>query len=159
MAGFDMREKCALCRDKGLDKDPCIVDGAICSICDSFTDLQCEVLATPQYQIRKDKKAGLLVSPKDVTVLDSTSDLTEEEIRLEAPAHAQLVTSTGGQEFVSKQDFDKLSSQLDERFARFEALLSRFNIFLTDSTVLFSPMVSGWVGNGKKLVRAVSQKP
>ena len=27
------------------------------------------MLATPQYQIRKDKKAGLLVSPRDVTVL------------------------------------------------------------------------------------------
>ena len=126
------------------------MDGAICSICDSFTDLQCEVLATPQYQIRKDKKAGLLVSPKDVTVLDSTSDLTEQEMRL-APAHAQLVasTSTGGQEFVSKQDFDKL--------------LSRFNIFtpqpLRAVGVLFSPMVSGWVGGGKKFFRAVSQKP
>ena len=45
-------------------------------------------LAKPQYQIRKDKKVGLLVSPKDVTVLGSTSDLTEEEVRLEAPVHA-----------------------------------------------------------------------
>ena len=68
MAGFDMHETCTQCRDKGLRKDPCIVGGAICSICDSFTDLQCVMLATPQYQIRKDKKAGLLVSPKDVSV-------------------------------------------------------------------------------------------
>ena len=47
--------------------------------------------------------------------------------------HVQLVvsTSTGGQEFVSKQDFDKLSSQLNERFARFAALQSRGNIFTT----------------------------
>ena len=89
------------------------------------------MLGTPQNQIRKDKNAGLLLSPKYVTVLGSTSDLTGEKIRLEAPAHAQPVTSTstGGQEFVSKQDFDKLSSQLDECFARFEALLSRGNIF------------------------------
>ena len=73
------------------------------------------------------------MSPKDVTVLGSTSDLTEEEVRLEAPAHAQPVasTSTGCQEFISRQDFDKLSSQLDERFAWFEALLSRGNIFTT----------------------------
>ena len=55
------------------------------------------------------------MSPKDLTVLGSTSDLTEEEVRLEAPAHVQPVasTSTGGQEFVSKGDFDKLSSKLD----------------------------------------------
>ena len=62
-----------------------------------------------------DKKAGLLISPKDVIVLDSTSDLIEEEVHLEAFTHAQLVasTSTGSQEFISKHDFDKLSSQLD----------------------------------------------
>ena len=96
--------------------------GAICSICDSFTALQRDMLAMPQYQIRKDKKAGLLMPPKDVTELDSTSDLTEEEVRLEAPAQPVASTSTGGQEFVSKQDFDKLSSQLDKCF---EALLSR----------------------------------
>ena len=107
--------------------------GAICSICDSFTDLQCEMPATHQYQIRKDKKAGLFVSPKIVTVLGSTNDVTEEEVRLAASTHAQPVasTSTGGLEFVSKQDFDKLSSQLDERSARFEALLNRGNIFTT----------------------------
>ena len=63
MAGFDMHEKCARCRDKGLGKDPCIVGGVICKFCDSFTTIQREMLATPQYQIRKDKKAGLLVSP------------------------------------------------------------------------------------------------
>ena len=68
MAGFDMHEKCARCRDKGLGKDPCIMGGAICKICDNFTAIQREMLATPQYQIRKDKKAGLLVSPRDITV-------------------------------------------------------------------------------------------
>ena len=36
MAGFDMHEKCARCRDKGLGKDPCIVGGAICKICDNL---------------------------------------------------------------------------------------------------------------------------
>ena len=62
MAGFDVHDKCTLYRDKGLGKDPCILGGAICFICDSFTALQCEMLATPQYQIRKEK-AGLLMSP------------------------------------------------------------------------------------------------
>ena len=133
MTGFDMHDKCAQCRDKELGNDPSIVGRAICSVCDSFSTVQREMLATPQYQIRKDKNAGLLVSPKDVTVLGSTSDLIEEEVHLEASAHALPVASnsTGSQEFISKQDLDKLSSQLDERFARFEALLSRGNIFTT----------------------------
>ena len=64
-------------------------------------------------------------------VLGLTSDLTEEEVCLEAHVQPQAGTGTGGQEFISKQDFDKLSSQLDKRFARFEALLSRGNIFIT----------------------------
>ena len=91
-----------------------------------FSTVQHEMLAMSQYQIRTDKKAGLLISPKDVTVLGSTSGLVEKEVHHEASAHAQLVVSTrtGSQEFVSKQDCDKLSSQLDERFVRFEALLS-----------------------------------
>ena len=40
-----------------------------CTICDTLTDQQKVVLSTPQYQIRKDKKSGLLVSPSKVTVV------------------------------------------------------------------------------------------
>ena len=36
MAGFDSHSKCARCCDKGLGSDPCVIGGAICSICDSF---------------------------------------------------------------------------------------------------------------------------
>ena len=64
MAGFDMHDKCARCRDKGLGCDACIVGGAICKICEGFAAVQREMLATLQYQIHKDKKAGILVSPK-----------------------------------------------------------------------------------------------
>ena len=30
VAGFDMHDKCARCRDKGLGSDACIVGGVIC---------------------------------------------------------------------------------------------------------------------------------
>ena len=61
MAGFDMHDKCARCSDKGLGSDACIVRGAICKICNGFTDIQQDMLATPQYQTRKGKKAYILV--------------------------------------------------------------------------------------------------
>ena len=143
MAGFDMHEKCARCRDKGLGKDPCIVGGAICKICDNFTAIQREMLATPQYQIRKDKKAGLLVSPRDVTVLSPVNSSqqpastahAQQTISEDDSAHAQHLPggsdNVSSSDFVSKKDFDKLSDQLDEKFSRFEALLSRGNIFAT----------------------------
>ena len=65
-------------------------------------------MATPHYQIRKDKKVGILVSPEDVTILGCTGDLVEEEVHFQASAHAKPVASTGSgtQEFVSKDDFD-----------------------------------------------------
>ena len=143
MAGFDMHEKCARCRDKGLGKDPCIVGGAICKICDNFTAIQREMLATPQYQIRKDKKAGLLVSPRDVTVLSPVNSSqqpastahAQQTISEDDSAHAQDLPggsdNVSSSDVVSKKDFDKLSDQLDEKFSRFEALLSRGNIFAT----------------------------
>ena len=42
-----------------------------CKICDGCSESQWELLSTPTYRIRKDKKAGLLVSPKEVTVLST----------------------------------------------------------------------------------------
>ena len=41
------------------------------------------------------------------------------------------ISHHSAEDFVSKQDFDTLSNQLEEKFARFEALLTRTNIFST----------------------------
>ena len=68
MVAFDLHDKCARCRDKRIGEDNCVLDKP-CPICDGFSDTQRELLATPSYRIRKDIKAGLLVSPKDVTVI------------------------------------------------------------------------------------------
>ena len=95
------------------------------------------MLSTPQYQIRKDKKSGLLVSPSKVTVV---VDQDTVELEDDVPAHTStgsgqqevfIVSHHSADEFVSKQDFDLLSNQLEEKFARFEALLTRTNIFST----------------------------
>ena len=82
MAAFDIHEKCARCRDKKVGQDPCVL-GNPCVICDGFSDVQREKLATPSYKIRKQHKTGLLVSPKEVTVLGS---LDEEEQSLDTSA-------------------------------------------------------------------------
>ena len=68
MANFDLHDKCARCRETSIGEDACVLKKS-CLICDGFTDTQRDMLATPTYKIRKDKKAGLLVSPKDVKVL------------------------------------------------------------------------------------------
>ena len=68
MAGFDSHEKCACCRDKKVGDDSC-VKGQDCLICEGFTDGQRETLSTPSYKICKEKRAGSLVYPKDVTRL------------------------------------------------------------------------------------------
>ena len=138
MAGFDLHKKCARCRDKKVGDDPC-VKGQDCELCDALSDSQKGMLATPQYQIRKDKKAGILISPSKVTVVGPVEEQDEIEMSPDA-AHAQgrIVTgafpvsdqtSTG--DFVSRQDFELLNNQLEEKFARFEALLTRTNIFST----------------------------
>ena len=142
MAGFDGHKNCARCREKKLGDDPCVKD-QVCSICDSFSEQQRSMLSTPQYKIRKDKKSGLLVSPSKVTVVGvaNQEDLggEEEEELDDVPV---LASGSGEQQmfsishhtpedFVSKRDFDTLSNQLEEKFARFEALLTRTNIFST----------------------------
>ena len=141
MAGFDGHKKCARCREKKLGDDPCVKD-QVCPICGSFSEQQRSMLSTPQYKIRKDKKSGLLASPSKVTVVGvaNQEDLGGEEEELDdVPV---LASGSGEQQvfsishhtpedFVSKRDFDTLSNQLEEKFARFEALLTRTNIFST----------------------------
>ena len=61
-AAFDAHDKCARSREKKIGNDPCVQDEQ-CSICEGFSDLQCDTLATPSYRIRNEKKAGTPVSP------------------------------------------------------------------------------------------------
>ena len=74
MAGFDVHDKCARCRDIGLGTDLSIVGAAICSICDGFSTAQREMLATPQYHIRKDYLVKGKV-PKEI--VDAVKDLKD----------------------------------------------------------------------------------
>ena len=73
------------CRDKRIGEDNCVLDRP-CPICDNFSDSQKELLATPSYRIRKEKKAGILVSPKDVI------DVTAQWI-LNQPSKVSLLCS------------------------------------------------------------------
>ena len=82
-----------VCGHIGLIGDDDCVAKKSCVICDGFTDTQKDMLATPTYKIRKDKKAGVLVSPDQVTVIASVED-TEPVFQpspsaSQPPAHAQ----------------------------------------------------------------------
>ena len=73
MASFDMQKQCARCRDKAIGDDDCVEKRA-CAVCDRFSDVQREILSTPTYKLRKEKKTGVLVSPENVTVIASIED-------------------------------------------------------------------------------------
>ena len=114
-----------------------------CKICNAFSDSQKELLATPSYRIRKDKKAGLLVSPKDMTVISpvDTEPTFQSPCGPSAQSSAQLTSSTPvtmassssaqASGFVTSDQFMAMSDKWAEQFARMEALLSRGNIFST----------------------------
>ena len=103
---------------------------------------QKELLATPFCRIRKDKKAGLLVSPKDVTVISTVEPeptfQTPSGQSAQPPTHpthptpiASSSASSQPSGFVTAEQFTALSDKWSEQFARMEALLSHGNIFST----------------------------
>ena len=136
MASFDLHDKCATCRDKLIGEDDCVVDKP-CKICDGFSDIQKEMLATPSYKIRKDKNAGLLVSPKEVTILQPV----DNEPTFQSPsgqstqpsAHPSSPPPSSSQlaSFVTADQLAAISDKWAEQFARMEALLSQGNVFST----------------------------
>ena len=142
MASFDSHNKCARCRDKHIGEDNCVLDKP-CPICDRFSGSQKELLATPAYKIRKEKKAGLLVSPKDVTIISSADNEStfQSPSGPSAQSSAQLSTpiqptmalsySAPNTNFVTSEQFMAMSDKWAEQFARMEALLSCGNIFST----------------------------
>ena len=136
MVSFYLHDKCARCRDKLIGEDDCVKEKP-CKVCDGFSDMQKEVLATLSYKIRKDKKAGLLVSPKEVTVLQPV----DNEPMFQSPsgqstqpsAHSSSPPPSSSQSFsfVTADQLAAISDKWAEQFARMEALLSRGNVFST----------------------------
>ena len=145
MANFDLHDKCARCRDKSIGEDDCVMKKQ-CSICEGFLDSQREMLSTPTYRIRKDKKAGLLVSPKEVTVLSSVdgeptfqspsgviaqSPAQPPSSQPPAIASTSSLSSPPPPAYVTADQLSAISDKWAEQFARMEALLSRGNVFST----------------------------
>ena len=139
MTSFGMHDKCARCRDKLIGEDKCALKKS-CAVCDGFSESQCELLATPTYRIRKDKKAGLLVSPKEVTVISPVDTeptfqpTTSASVQPEASPPSTMPSSSSTAPTMNYVTSDQLLAICDkwtEQFARMEALLSRGNIFST----------------------------
>ena len=140
MAAFDLHEKCARCCKNKVGQDPCVL-GNECVMCDGFSDEQRERLATPSYKIRKEKKAGLGVSPKDVTVIGTldVDDQSSVDASAQVSAQAPVTSSSAASQpvsFVTAEQFEAMNDKWTEQSARFEALLSRGNVFSTPKTVL-----------------------
>ena len=99
------------------------------------------MLSTPIYKIRRDKKAGLLVSPKEVTVLQPVEGM-DNEPTFQSPSDQQAQSSvippatppSSSQQpssFVTSDQLAAIADKWSEQFARMEALLSRGNVFST----------------------------
>ena len=138
MAAFDLHERCARCREKKLGEDPCVKDKP-CSLCDQFSDTQKETLSTPSYRIRKERKAGDLSSanaPTDNSSAQPSAHLvpvSQPSAQPAAQAPAASSASTSDASYVTSDQLVALSDKMSEQFARFEALLSRGNIFTAPS--------------------------
>ena len=139
MASFDLHDKCARCRDKLIGEDDCVLKKP-CAVCDGFSEAQRELIATPTYRIRKDKKAGLLVSPKDVTILSPVdNEPTFQPVSGTSARPASSLPSTMASSsspaptpnYVTSEQLVAISDKWAEQFARMEALLSRGNVFST----------------------------
>ena len=137
MALFDLHDKCARCRKKLIGEDNCVKDKP-CKICYGFTPAQKDILATPSYKIRKDKKAGLLVSPKEVTVLHPVDNEPTFQSPSGQPSQSSAVppatppsSSEQTASFVTSDQLAVIADKWSEQFACMEALLSRGNVFST----------------------------
>ena len=137
MASFDLHDKCARCRDKLIGEDYCVKDKPR-KICDGILVSQKDMLATPSYKIRKDKKAGILVSPKDVTVLQPVDNeptfQSPSGQPSQSPAHPPSTPPSSSSQttsFVTSGQLAAIADKWLEQFARMEVLLSRGNVFST----------------------------
>ena len=164
MASFDSHLACAHCRDKGKGKDPCVEKPDIeCTICSSFSPEQHLQLATPSYQIKKDKQEAKklessppkdmesLVDPSAVTVLGAVDKQgavksspsvappppppPEKKVKKDKTSTSKSVKST-----TSSSTVDSKLAQLDgkwsDRFNRLEALLLARSIEPTFSSAV-----------------------
>ena len=117
MAILDLHDKYARCRQKLIGEDAYVKDNP-CSICDSFLEVQREYLANPTYRIRKEEKSGLLVSPKEVTVLAPVNDNEPTFQSLAGPSVQSTDQSTSqspsASSFITSKQFLAMSDKWAE---------------------------------------------
>ena len=134
---FDGHLKCARCRDKWVEDDPCVLKRD-CSICKAFTPVQILQLATPTYRERKNKEKKVstsptpsFVDPSQVSVLGRV-DGEKAVKKTETPAVKKKriddspKPSSQRPKSSSKPRSDELrdlDEKWGERFARLEAML------------------------------------
>ena len=77
-------------------------------MCDSFSDEQRDLISTPSYRIRKERKAGILVSPKEVEVIAPVDSSAEPTFA--APPQGMSQPST----FVTAEQFSLMNDKWAE---------------------------------------------
>ena len=88
-------------------------------------------MSTPSCKIRKEKRAGPLVSPKDITIIGAVELKEQASVQPIAHPPAQGPSTSQPVSFITSAQFEEMNDKWAEHFARFEALLSRGNVFYT----------------------------
>ena len=154
MAGFDLHEVCARCRDKKKGKDPYVEKpGSDCQHCNALTPEQLVQLSTPSYKLKKEKRdkadttpsknapttkvtlSPTLVDPAQVSVIravdgqDTGLSAQPAEKKKKVEDKKKSKSSTCRLAAVSTdQRFNDLDQKWSDRFNRLEALLLARNL-------------------------------
>ena len=115
------------------------MDRCICpASCQSRQTLEKNVLTPELGSGRKDKKSGILISADEVTVIATVEDKDKDlDPSFQSPRSTSSVMANPSEASISFVTSDQLKQILDqwvEQFARFEALLSRGNMFSMPKT-------------------------
>ena len=137
MASFDGHMKCALCRDKGVGEDNCVLKKD-CTICKGFTPEQVLQLATPTYRERKNKDKKMVSSSPAPTLVDpshvegekavvqpETTPAGKKKKRSDSPKPSPRSSKkkSSSSSRPSSEDLKNLHDKWAERFSRLEAML------------------------------------
>ena len=134
MASFEGHSFCARCREKGKGKDMCVESPTTdCKFCLLLTPEQKAQLATPSYELKKEKrdarkaelsspcKDGTLVDPSTVAVIAAVRDtasisslrdpVPEKKLKKEKPSISK------SKKTVEKSATDKKMEELDQKWS------------------------------------------
>ena len=120
MAGFDSHSKCAHCRDKGVDDDPCVLKKE-CVVCIGFTPEATASSSTPT--LVDPAHASVLGKVQKVKASQPQSTPTTRKTKRSDSPKPSASKKRSSSSRPSADDLKQLDDKWAERFSRLEAML------------------------------------